>query len=624
MGLFDDLVPAPTPSPAPGEPITPPAQAAPELEAPATPAPASAGLFSDLAPGQNVPPESPDAYYQRTGRIRVTPRGVDDPNLLPKEPDDSYQPQGPRMEPVGGVPAFGIGAANGLTFNFADELQGISNAGLEALPERARTPALVSTLEGMGIPQILGLARLGKELLTGEDGPASRAYRDARNRWRDATRQAEFERPGATLAGNVTGALAAPGMSAAAPVRAGAGAVRQLGTRMLRSSATGAVQGGVSGVGEGETAGERATKGATGTTIGALIGGAVPVVAEPIIRAGGAVLRGGRRALNSLVNPTSEAERVVGETVTDTQRRLAQGRGTTAGLTERQFADAEARGQPVANVDLGGRAGGRLGRNAKNTPNADEAVDALEGMTEPRFNSQGPRIAGLVYDLVYGGANGRRPVDYDRLRELARSANAPAYRQAHADARIVENANPKGIWSDELARLSRSPTIREAMLSIGKSEGDRSIIEGFNAARKNPFVIDEKGRLVFRDKVNETTGKVTSTGKGRLECLGLGAAPAARPRDVGAHERQSLASAPVRHFARLAPDRARPHCAVVRHRARHGLSRLPRARRIRGRRELRRHDREGPRRRRAPAHDPQHDARRSRSVHARLHDAFDR
>jgi hypothetical protein len=265
-----------------------------------------------------------------------------------------------------------------------------------------------------------------------------------------------------------------------------------------------------------------------------------------------------------------------------------------------------------------------LARNAKNTPNADEAGDALEGMTEPRFNSQGPRIAGLVYDLVYGGANGRRPVDYDRLRELARSANAPAYRQAHADARIVENANPKGIWSDELARLSRSPTIREAMLSIGKSEGDRSIIEGFNAARKNPFVIDEKGRLVFRDKVNETTGKVTSTGKADLNAWDS-VQRLLRDLETSAHTSGNLSQA--RRFGILRDslltelDRIVPSFGAARG---HGLSRLPRARRIRGRRELRRHDREGPRRRRAPAHDPQHDVRRSRSVHARLHDAFDR
>jgi hypothetical protein len=350
------------------------------------------------------------------------------------------------MEPVGGAPAFGIGAANGLTFNFADELTGISNAGLEGLPERARTPALVSTLEGIGIPQILGLARLGKELLTGEDGPASRAYRDARNRWRDATRQAEFERPGATLAGNVTGALVAPGMSAAAPVRAGAGAVRQLGTRMLRSSATGAVQGGVSGVGEGETAGERATKGATGTTLGALIGAAVPVVAEPIIRAGGAVLRGGRRALNSLVNPTSEAERVVGETVMDTQHRIAGGgpAGRFTGNAALTSGNSPTRRRAGNRWPISTSAAAPAGawRAMPRTPRTPTRPATRSGLTEPRFHSQGSRIAGLIYDLVYGGANGRRPIDYDRLREIARGANAPAYRQAHADARIVENARP--------------------------------------------------------------------------------------------------------------------------------------------------------------------------------------
>src|SRR5215470_1193404 len=104
MGLFDDLVPAPTPTPAPGEPVTPPAQAggpelAPEASevappAAAAPAPASSGLFSDLAPGQNAPPREPDdAYYRRTGRIRITPGN----RPLPED----YVDQGPKQEPIG-------------------------------------------------------------------------------------------------------------------------------------------------------------------------------------------------------------------------------------------------------------------------------------------------------------------------------------------------------------------------------------------------------------------------------------------------------------------------------------------------------------------------------------------
>lgn len=514
MGLFDDIAvttpPATAPAEAPAitdglEQLVPNAASTAIAPAAQSPAAAPGGVFDDI-PKAGEPPADP--YYQRTGRIRITPGNR-------AEPD--YVDQGPKPEPIGGAKAFGVGMVNGGTFNFADEYLGIMSAGLEGLTPGQRAATQSHWTSAMTVPQVIGAARLGWELLNGEEGPATQAYREARNRWRNTTKQGEAEQPGATLTGNLAGAVAAPGVSAAAPVRAGVSALRQLGTRMLRSSATGFTQGGLSGVGEGETAGERTTKGAIGATVGGAIGLGVPVVAEPIIRGAGAVLRGGRRAFNSIFNPIPEAERVVGETVMDTQARVAgggpQGRfAERATLTPRQFADAEARGQPVANIDLAGRSGGRLARNAKNTPNADDAGDALGGLTEPRFHSQGSRIAGLIYDLVYGGAHGRRPIDFDRLREIARGANAPAYRQAHADAAALMKANEaagetRGLWSDELGRLSRSPTIKEAMLSIGKSEGDRSIIEGFNAARKNPFVLNQDGRLVLRTFANGNTAK---------------------------------------------------------------------------------------------------------------------
>jgi hypothetical protein len=540
MGLFDDVPITAPPAVAPAAPETPIA-ATPELEprapmelppvdlpkwpplpeategapagpaAPAaTPPASSSGLFDDIPPGK-LPP-GPGVT---NGRIRITPNNAPEP----------YVDQGPKPEPVGGLKAAGVGLVNGATFNFADEVLGAMNAGLEGMSPAQKAATQSNWISALTVPQAMGAARLGWELLNGEDGPATQAYRQARNRWRDLTKQGESEQPGASLAGSVAGAVAAPGGAAAAPVRAGVGALRALGTRMARSSATAAVQGGLAGTGEGEDLGERATKGATGTVAGATVGALVPVAAEPIIRGAGAVLRGGRRAINSLINPASEAERVAGETVMDTQARIAgggpAGRFTgNAALTPQQFADAEARGQPVANIDLGGRAAGRLARNAKNTPNADIAGDELGGLTETRFHSQGSRIAGLIYDLVYGGANGRRPIDFERLREIARGANGPAYRQAHADAAALMKANEaagetRGIWSTELNRLTDSPTIKEAMLSIGKSEGDRSIIEGFNKARKNPFVVDEKGRLRLRERV-DANGNVTSIAKADL------------------------------------------------------------------------------------------------------------
>jgi hypothetical protein len=532
-GLFDD-VPITAPPPA-AEPMLPTMltsestdpglepNAASSATAPAVQSPAvqSSGLFDDIPAGK-LPP-GPGVV---NGRIRITPRGVDEQQqqqLLPQD-GNGYQPQGP-VPPMGGMKALGVGMVNGGSLNFGDEFLGILNAGLEGMTPAQRAATQSHWTSAISVPQLVGLARLGHELVTGDDGPALNAYREARNRWRATTKQAEAEQGGATLTGNIAGAVAAPGAVAAAPVRAGVSALRQLGTRAVRSSATGVIQGGAAGVGEGETLGERAIKGGTGALVGGAIGLGVPVVAEPIIRGAGAVVRGVRRAANSLFRPVSEAERVAGETVMDTQARIAgggpAGRFTgNAALTPQQFAEAEARGQPVANIDLGGRAAGRLARNAKNTPNADIAGDELGGLTETRFHSQGSRIGGLIYDLVYGGANGRRPVDFDRLREIARGANAPAYRQAHTDAAALMKANEaagetRGIWSTELNRLSNSPTIKEAMLSIGKSEGDRSIIEGFNKARKNPFVVDETGRLRLREHV-DANGNVTSVAKADL------------------------------------------------------------------------------------------------------------
>jgi len=500
------------------------------VEAPVSPAEAEAtgqpaNPFTRLAPsppgGQGAPVPGAinaagDTIDPVTGRlrIRVTPSWA-----MKKAPGEEIQPQGPPQEDPGALKAAAIGAGQGLTFNFGDELLGSLAAGAEGMSEHQRKAAATAPLVGLPAMHVIGLARLGLEMLNDEPGPATQAYERIRNQARDATENAYAQRPVSTTLGNIGGSLATPGVAMVAPVRA-AGAVapsalRQVGTRMARGAAVGAPQGGLSGIGEGTDLADRGMKGATGTAVGGTIGAVVPAMAAPVMALGRAVVTKGRGFVRALQNPELQAERVIAGEVADTQGRLARGRGRQSGLTEAEFNAAAREGQPVVNMELAGRGGQRLGRVARNTPGANEAKDVLEATLEQRTASQGPRIGDFIHDLVYG-RSGQRPVDFDRLRELARSANAPAYQRANADATVIVRANPKGLWSDELARLSRSPTIKEAMLSIGKLEGDRSIIEGFNAARKNPFVIDPKtGRLGLHQTV-DANGNVTSTQKADL------------------------------------------------------------------------------------------------------------
>src|SRR5262245_49765012 len=148
--------------------------ALPEVDLPKWPAlpEAPAGPEAGNPFQKYATPDQDYERYQRTGRIRITPSNAPDPNLLPKSsPEDEYQPQGPRQAPVGKGTAALVGAGSGATFNFADEYLGLLNAALagkEPGPEGTANP-LTSHPALASIPAAVGAARLGWEMLTGED-----------------------------------------------------------------------------------------------------------------------------------------------------------------------------------------------------------------------------------------------------------------------------------------------------------------------------------------------------------------------------------------------------------------------------------------------------------------------
>ena len=484
--------PLPEANAGPGPEVPPGTEAAP-------PAPAPGYDWQ----ADKVAPEGEYERYRRTGRIRITPNNAPpDPNLLPKVPGEDYQPQGPRQAPVGKMQAAGLGVVNGLSFNFADELAGVNAAGLAG-----SKPAAVEPEAGF-LDFLHGLYRLWRErqAAPGEERPATQAYTETTDRFRNLTEQARAEEPVAYYGGNIAGSMAAPGAAAAAPVRAtgaAAGSVmreglRRLGTRMYRGAGVGAVQGGVNGVGEGTDLTDRGVKGAIGTVVGGGIGAVTPIATDVVA----IPARAGWRALGDMArrfrNPTSEGARRLGNEVEAAQEREVTRRAAgnePSTLTPQEFLEAQQRGQPVAVIDTAGRGGKRLAKSVRNTPGADEGTEALEGLVETRFRSQAERTARFLDTLT----SGRTATTFDRLLERARSSNAPAYRRAYEQAAALNSAayqaqkaagqNRVGaFWTPELRRLSSSPDINDAMAGVGRKEGNRSIIEGFQSPRESPFV----------------------------------------------------------------------------------------------------------------------------------------
>lgn len=422
---------------------------------------------------------------------------------LPSAPSDIPTPSGrqplrltitPHMfeGDIGATGAAATGAMQGATFNFGDELAGLAAAGRAGAKPTAVEP------EHNTFDTLVGLARLGYESLAGKNQPAApdgeqpqqgeatTAYEQARDRWRATVERAKEQHPYAYTGGNIAGSLAAPVGVAAAPVRAAG--LAGLGSSVLRGGAAGAIAGGLSGAGEGADLASRAVQGGLGAATGAGIGAVAPVMAAPLIAGGQAVGRAVASRARAMFNPTLEAERRVAQTVQGAQERVGAQRaaGTEPQtLTPPEMLAAQAQGQPATVLDTAGRGGKRMAKNVRNTPGAEEGTEALEGMTQGRFANQADRTANFISRLTAG----RSATNFEQLQQRAARANRPAYAGAYA-------AGDRPIWSSELERLTSSPDIEAAVKSAVRSGKSRAVEEGFGGFNP-PVSVTPDGRVLF-------------------------------------------------------------------------------------------------------------------------------
>lgn len=283
------------------------------------------------------------------------------------------------------------------------------------------------------------------------------------------------EHPVASIGGAVVGGLMLP-------VGAGAQAAK-LGGRIAAGVGTGGALGAAYGISASPDLRDTPAVAANfgrGMATGAVLGGLAPPVVEGLSLAGQWGLRksGIAGAVENFRDPDSAAYKMVVDRISADRAQKAEG------LTQAEFDDALARGQPVKVGDLGGDATRRLARQASNM--SAEAGNALKGTTYHRFQSQGPRIADLVQNL--GGGNSVETLD--KLKAAAARARKPLYDKAYEEGSV-------GIWTPELERLSGSPDFLQAMKSAAQTGKSRAITEGFGAF--NPGVqITDDGRVLFK------------------------------------------------------------------------------------------------------------------------------
>jgi hypothetical protein len=236
--------------------------------------------------------------------------------------------------------AFAGGAIKGATFNFADEIAGTLAAG----GYDPKDPVSLNNATSL----VRGLWRRA----TG-DSEADAAYRVTTSNVRDALERQREQQPAASIAGELTGALATSPLAGGAGVVRGAG----VGAKALAGAKTGAGYGAVAGAGEGTDAESRVTGALTGAGIGAAIGGPL-----------GAVLPAGRAATG--VPAGLEANLAAQRVGVDLPRAIA-----TDSSTQRFL------GQVANKMPGGGPMQDRVGAAVKQTGDAVGEASAKAGGT---------------------------------------------------------------------------------------------------------------------------------------------------------------------------------------------------------------------------------------------------
>jgi hypothetical protein len=390
--------------------------------------------------------------------------------------------------------AAAIGAHQGATFGFSDELAGLGAA--SGLP--VGTPPLISAPVG-AVRRWLG-----------SDG-AEDAYQAERNRFRSVESKASEEHPVASAAGQVGANLAMAGGLGGMGLSLGTNAARAgmgLGRTAIGSAMDGAALGGLQGAGNAEE-GKRLEGATNGIVLGGGIGAAAPFA-----------IAGASTAARRLVSPfTISPERRLAAAILG-QEGVPITAGQASGSKGLRFAESELGGGRIAEIaDRQGeaftdaamrRAGGsglatpdnlatlntRLGQGfediaARNTMTADQQMGQDIGTALNRYGrlleaQQRPIIDNVVDDLVtrLRAGNGTLPgTEYQAIRSdlslAAKSTNNQALAGAFRGVRnALDNAmersiNPAdaGQWGELRRQYGNMKVLERAALGGGEEAG---------------------------------------------------------------------------------------------------------------------------------------------------------
>jgi hypothetical protein len=390
-------------------------------------------------------------------------------------PEAKPEQQGPQLPPTTREQAFGRGVTSAASFGFRDEGSGLIAAG-GGDPDNPDPAHALSSL-----------AKGAYRLATG-DTEAQQRYETEIERQRAETKRFEQQQPGASIGGQVTGAVALPiGFAARAAT---------LPARAWAAAKTGAATGALTGLGEGEGGLTEVREGATlpdrikGMLFGGAVGGAAGGLGAPVLEgtiAAGRYLAGKPvELIRSAIAPGAQAERAVGRAY---QQAVAADPAAARRLDLAELGP----GSPAVVLDVLGQPGRNLARSAANL--SGQAADVIEQTLEPRAAAQSSRFTDWFrQSMNYPDAFSAQ----EAIEQTAKSINAPAYQRA-----FTEGA--RGIWDNELVGLSQAPALQDAIKGAIRQAQNKSapdVAQAVGAAARW-YTPDNKPTLEFWDLVKK-------------------------------------------------------------------------------------------------------------------------
>lgn len=341
----------------------------------------------------------------------------------------------------------------------------------------------VGDLPIVGPALLGGTQRAAAGLASAIDGDS---YEDNLRRGREVTTAAQAENPKSRFAGTIAGNVGA--MAGLGATATGARLLGVTGPNLLaRAGMSGLSSGLISGADTAVRGGSAEEVVGSGA-IGGAIGGAIPIVGAGVRRGMEAVGDTVYPFINSIRNPTQEAQRRVGMAIT---RDATANPGMV--MNQADEAVAAANNIPLANVDRGGETTRALARSVANQ--SPESRASIENLASDRFGAQSQRAVQFVRRLTGGNAD---DLAYqESIRQSARAANAPAYNAAYRAPEAQQ------VFTPRIQQLMQSPSFRRAVDRVPAKSADRGAVSGARAI-PNPFQTNSRGDYVLRRGANGT------------------------------------------------------------------------------------------------------------------------